>query len=234
MPRSLRVLLLVGAIAFVGATVADLVTGDVLGAVLHAVMAVVVGCGPVASFLRPLPPDDPAPTGAPQDVTAGPVAPWIALGALFVGIGAVSGVRSPTASVLPLYLVAIGTIVGVQAVRRRDDAVRFDDDALVVVTRAGEEAYAWADVLEVSWSPLDFPRTGSGPVLRVRGGSFDVPGPTAPLQVAAVPLWGRHRRAAAREQVRRAAARHGIPYTEGLVQLIGSGKRLARLPGERS
>lgn len=237
MPRWFRVLLLVVGLGFVGAGVVDLVAGDVLGAVVHVTVGVLAGVGPVLSFVRPLPPDTPVPVGAPSDLTAGPPRPWIVLGSalvVLVVLGGLSAWRAGVPSVVPFYLAAIGVLLAVQAVRLRHDRVHFGDDALVVTTRAGVERYAWDDVLELSWSPTDFPRTGSGPVVRVRGGSFDVPGPTAPLQIAALPIWGRHRRAQAREQVRRAAAQHGIPFTDGLVQLIASGRRSPRLPGERS
>ncbi|WP_380171972.1 hypothetical protein ACFEMC_22205 [Kineococcus sp. DHX-1] len=106
---------------------------------------------------------------------------------------------------------------------------------LVVRFRTGvEKHYPWADVLELSWSAPHWLMSGSGPVARVRGNAYDTPGPTSPAQLAAVLLAGHDHRLWGRKQVRRAAARHGIPFTDDLVTLVGSGRRPARLPGEHS
>lgn len=234
MPRWFRIVQLVGAVCFLGYGGVSLVRGDWFGGLLLVALSAVLAVGPLSAFLRPLPPDSPEPAGDPHDLAAGPARPWILLGSFLGLLGILGFVRYQTITIVPFYLLAIGVVLVVQSVRRRRDEVRFTPDALVVVARGQRTEHAWDDVLELSWSSFEFPSVGSGPVVRIRGGSFDVPGPTAPLQIAFLPLWGRFRRAEAREQVRRAAARHGITFTDGLVGLIGSGKRMARLPGERS
>ncbi|ABS04144.1 hypothetical protein Krad_2672 [Kineococcus radiotolerans SRS30216 = ATCC BAA-149] len=116
--------------------------------------------------------------------------------------------------------------------RHRLDTVRLEEQAIVVVTRRGEKTYAWADVLEVSWQGSSWPYAGSGPVLRLRGGPFDTPGPNAPAQIAHLPIFGRAASRQAVDLLRRAAAAHQVPYTAKLIELINTGKRMPRLPGE--
>lgn len=116
--------------------------------------------------------------------------------------------------------------------RHRLDTVRLGPGSMVVVSGDGETAYPWEDVLEVSWSTTAWPYGGSGPVLRLRGGPYEVPGPNAPAQVAQLPVFGR---AAVQDAVRsleEASRARGIPYTPKLLELINSGKRMPRLPGE--
>ncbi|MBB2903099.1 hypothetical protein FHR75_003941 [Kineococcus radiotolerans] len=115
--------------------------------------------------------------------------------------------------------------------RHRLDTVRLEEEVIVVVTRRGEKTYAWADVLEVSWQG-SWPYAGSGPVLRLRGGPFDTPGPNAPAQIAHLPIFGRAASRQAVDLLRRAAAAHQVPYTAKLIELINTGKRMPRLPGE--
>ena len=67
-----------------------------------------------------------------------------------------------------------------------------------------------------------------------RGSAFAAPGPNEPAQLAFVVLAGVEHRRWGREQVRRAAAQHDIPYTDDLLTLISTGRRRPRLPGERS
>lgn len=116
--------------------------------------------------------------------------------------------------------------------RHRLDTVRLEERAIVVVTRRGEKTYAWADVLEVSWQGSSWPYTGSGPVLRLRGGPFDTPGPNAPAQIAHLPVFGAVASRQAVDLLRAAATAHQVPYTAKLMELINTGKRMPRLPGE--
>lgn len=155
---------------------------------------------------------------------------------LFLVLAAVGWWVSPGDGLGLLYVsgqLVVSAACTVYAVaRHRLDTVRLEPEAVVVVTRGGETAYAWADVLEVSWQGPSWPSAGGGPVLRLRGGPFDTPGPNAPAQVAHLPIFGR---AASRHAVgllQGAAAAHQVPYTEKLVELINSGKRMPRLPSE--
>lgn len=125
--------------------------------------------------------------------------------------------------------------VMVLQLRSGGDEVDFTADALVVRFRTGRERrFPWEDVLELSWSSPLLSTTGSGPVARVRGNAFDSPGPTSPTRLAAVLLVGQENRRWGREQVRRAAARHRIPFSDDLIADADSGRRKARLPGESS
>ncbi|NAZ83693.1 hypothetical protein GTR02_17920 [Kineococcus sp. R8] len=136
------------------------------------------------------------------------------------------------APVLVAYVGAAAVCIVHTVVRHRLDTVRLERESIVVLTRAGERAYAWADVLEVSWSTPSRSFGGSGPVLRLRGGPFDVPGPNAPAQVAHLPVFGRRATQEAVALLRRVTESHGLTYTPGLVELIDTGKRMPRLPGE--
>ncbi|MGI4893919.1 MAG: hypothetical protein ACRYF3_02265 [Janthinobacterium lividum] len=66
----------------------------------------------------------------------------------------------------------------------------------------------------------------------MRGGPFDTPGPNSPGQIAQLPVFGRRASRDAVRRVQEAAAVHAVPYTAGLIELINSGKRMPRLPGE--
>ncbi|WP_380157756.1 hypothetical protein [Kineococcus sp. R86509] len=130
------------------------------------------------------------------------------------------------------YVVLAALCVVWSVLVHRADRVRLEAEAVVVVRRSGETSYPWAEVLEVSWSTTTWPYAGSGPVLRLRGGAYDTPGPNAPAQIASLPVFGR----GAAESVallRRAAEVHGVTYTPKLLELITTGKRSPRLPGER-
>ncbi|GAB3458713.1 hypothetical protein AB1207_09400 [Kineococcus endophyticus] len=85
----------------------------------------------------------------------------------------------------------------------------------------------------MSWTSGTWPNLGSGPVLRVKGGPYDDPGPNVPAQVAQLALFGRRDTRRAARALAQAAADHGVPFTPGLVELVNSGKRSPRLPGER-
>lgn len=117
-------------------------------------------------------------------------------------------------------------------VRHRADTVTVTDSSIVVRSPGGETTWAWRDVLEVSWSTGTWPSPGTGPVLRVKGGAYDDPGPNVPTQIASLALFGRAQREAVAALRERAEA-HGVPFTPGLVELVNSGKRSPRLPGER-
>jgi len=72
----------------------------------------------------------------------------------------------------------------------------------------------------------------SGPVLRVRGGPWDEPGPNLPGRVASLLLFGRSANEEAARQLADSAKRHGVPFTPGLLKVINTGQRRPRLPGE--
>ncbi|WP_380170042.1 hypothetical protein ACFEMC_13110 [Kineococcus sp. DHX-1] len=116
--------------------------------------------------------------------------------------------------------------------RHRGDTVTLTESSIVVRSRGGETSWAWGDVLEVSWSTGTWPSPATGPVLRVKGGAYDDPGPNVPAQVASLALFGRAQRDAA-AALRTVAEQRGVPFTPGLVELVNSGKRSPRLPGER-
>jgi len=128
-------------------------------------------------------------------------------------------------------VLAAGCVLHV-VVRHRLDTVRLEEEAVVVVTKQGETVYPWADVLEVSWQGSTWPYTGSGPVLRLRGGPFDVPGPNAPGQIARLPVFGGAASGRATAALESVCAARGVPYTPKLMELISTGKRMPRLPGE--
>ena len=109
--------------------------------------------------------------------------------------------------------------------------VHLERDALVVVTRGRRQSYAWSDVLEVSWRH-EGGWSGSGPVLRTRGGAYDQPGPNMPAQVAQLPIFGRRARRTAVVALRAATLRHGVPYSEHLERDIAFGRRRPRLPSD--
>lgn len=155
---------------------------------------------------------------------------------VFLVLGAIAWWRRADTS-FALYAtiwgaVAVGTVVWT-AVRHRADVVELAPDALVVRTRDGERRFAWEDVLEVSWTSGAWPNVGSGPVLRIKGGPYDAPGPNSPAQVAQLALFGRRDTRRAAKALADAAADQGVPFTPGLVELVNSGKRSPRLPGER-
>jgi len=52
--------------------------------------------------------------------------------------------------------------------------------------------------------------------------------------VGVVLLVGHDHRTWGRQQVRRAAALHGIAFTDDLITIVNTGRRPARLPGETS
>lgn len=109
--------------------------------------------------------------------------------------------------------------------------IRLEDDALVVVSVRGTKRFAWKDILEVSWvRGSSF--VGSGPVLRVKGGPYEEPGPNLPAKVGSVLLFSKRSNREAAEVLAGAAASHGIPFTADLQRLINQGKRRPRLSGE--
>jgi hypothetical protein len=128
-------------------------------------------------------------------------------------------------SILVLYP-AFGAlwIAGVLLTRRRDTVV-LCEDALVVRSRGSERRYPWGDVLELSWRGATWPYFGGGPLARVRGGPWDVPGPNAPAVLATLAVFGQRGRDAAVAALRAAAERHGVPYTDDLAWREGTGRR---------
>ncbi|NAZ74338.1 hypothetical protein GTQ99_02715 [Kineococcus sp. T13] len=159
-----------------------------------------------------------------------------AVAAGFVALAALGWWLSPGDGFSLLYVsgqlvLAAGCVLWA-LLRHRLDTVRLEDGAIVVLTRRGRTTYAWADVLEVSWRAASWPYAGGGPVLRIRGGPFDEPGPNAPAQIAHLPVFGRSASQEAVGSLQQAAKAHGVPYTPKLMELIGTGKRMPRLPGE--
>lgn len=112
---------------------------------------------------------------------------------------------------------------------RSGDVVRLQDDALVVFTAGRERRYPWSDVLEISWAR---PVVGPGPMLRVRGGPYDQPGPNIPAQVARLPIFGRGAQRAANAALGAAAQQQGIRFSDTMERNIATDKRRPRLPGE--
>lgn len=233
MPRWFRVVLLLLAASTTWSGVAAARDGDPAAAALNGLATAVVLWTLVRAARRP-PRDDGPVSGAPQDLRARGARRRLLPIGLALLVAVLGLLQQRAGPVLPLYALAAAALM-VWQLRTGGDRVEFTDEALVVRTpRGAERSYRWEDVLELSWSSLDWPSVGAGPVVRVRGSVYDTPGPASPGQVAAVLLAGDEARAWGRLQVRRAAARHGVPYTDDLVQLIASGRRRPRLPGERS
>ena len=134
---------------------------------------------------------------------------------------------------LALYPLLLAVATGVGLIVHCRNAVRLEPDALVVVSTGASRRYPWADVLEASWTRgTGFMGAWSGPVLRVRGGPYDEPGPNLPGQVASLVLFGRRANEEAERHLAEAATSHGVAYTPDLVKLINTGQRRPRLPGE--
>lgn len=112
-----------------------------------------------------------------------------------------------------LELLTIPGMCALSVLTHRGDSVRLRDDALVACTRSGERVFAWGDVLELSWWRGSWWALGAGPVVRLRGGAWDVPGPNQPALVAKIPLFSRGAGDAASRAVRAAAERHGVPWS---------------------
>lgn len=110
--------------------------------------------------------------------------------------------------------------------------VRIESDALAIISARGARRIPWSEVLELSWFSSTGASRASGPVVRVRGGPYDEPRPNLPAQVGSVLLMNRRTNREAAHLLSIAAEEHGIPFTPNLLQLISSGKRRPRLPGE--
>ncbi|GAB3457747.1 hypothetical protein AB1207_17170 [Kineococcus endophyticus] len=236
MPRWFLVVSAIAGLGFAVPTVQAVATGDVRTAV---VSVIVTGffCWPLVTWLRYRrdPADSTGPDGLPpEDLTARGARRWLVPVALLVVVAVLGLVPRWSGSLVPLWALVLAAVT-VLRLRTGGDEVHFTDDALVVRPRTGvEKRYPWADVLELSWSAPHWLMSGSGPVARISGSAYDTPGPTSPGQLAAVLLAGHDDRLWGRRQVRRVAARHGIPFTDDLVNLVSSGRRPARLPGEHS
>lgn len=140
--------------------------------------------------------------------------------------------RASVGAVLVLLLPAVA--LAWTLLFKSRDVVRLEPDALVVDPARGEpRRYAWEDILEVSWRPA--PRLGSmcGPVLRIRGGAYDAPGPNFPAPVAALSIFGAGAQREAVEALRKAARKHDVPHDDDMQVDISRGKRSPRLPDER-
>lgn len=134
--------------------------------------------------------------------------------------------RVDAVSLFWLLPTAIGVAVHYRTV------IRLEPDALVIVSSRRTQRFLWSDVLETSWFRGSGMWQWSGPVIRVRGGAYDEPGPNVPAQVGSVLLLSRRANKEAADQLAEAAERQGVPFTPNLQQLINSGKRRPRLPGE--
>lgn len=93
---------------------------------------------------------------------------------------------------VPLVLYPLAGVVALLwvLVRRRGDTVVLTDDAIMIRSRDGDRTYPWLGVLEVSWATGSWPDPSSGPVLRLRGGPWDVPAPNAPARVGQLAISG--------------------------------------------
>ncbi|PRY11803.1 hypothetical protein [Kineococcus rhizosphaerae] len=141
--------------------------------------------------------------------------------------------RPIPAEVVIGYAAAAAVSLVWSVVRHRGDVVRLTAEAVVVESRGSTTTYPWSQVLEASWGPTTWRASGSGPVLRVKGGAFDEPGPNTPVQVAALPLFGRGAERNAVRTFREFAEAKGVVFTPKLVELLAQGERRSRLPGER-
>ena len=88
------------------------------------------------------------------------------------------------------YLVLLTGATAWQLFVRGGEQVLLEPDALVVVKAGRHRRYAWSDVLEMAWRKHGTLWVGPGPVVRVRGGPFDEPGPNLPAQIASLPVFG--------------------------------------------
>ena len=116
---------------------------------------------------------------------------------------------------------------------RGGDEVRLETDALVVKSGRRYTRYAWHEVLELAWRKHGSFFVGPGPVLRVRGGAFDEPGPNLPAQVASLAIFGRRGNQAAEEALRTAAERHGVRFDPHMERDIALGRRRPQDPERR-
>lgn len=229
----MRVVAALVGVSFLVGAVQAVVAGDVRLLVVDALLTGLAWWPLVTSLLhRDL--DEAPVAGEPEDLRSRGLLRWVLPVAVLAVVGVLGLVPRPLPSIVPVCALLIAATMVVR-MRTGGDEVDFEEDALVVRTRTGRERrYPWADVLELSWSSPLPTSAGSGPVARVRGTAFDSPGPTTPAQVAVVLLAGHASRRWGRDQVRRAAARHGIPFTDDLIAAVNSGRRSARLPGETS
>jgi hypothetical protein len=154
-----------------------------------------------------------------------------AIGLVVLGVELALGLGLPGSPNLFTLFLAVLTAGGLVAHFRT--VVRLETDALVVVSTRGTKRYLWPEILETSWiGGTGLMDAWSGPVLRVRGGAWDEPGPNLPSRVASLLLFGRSANEEAARQLADSARRHGVPFTPGLLKLINTGQRRPRLPGE--
>lgn len=155
--------------------------------------------------------------------------------AIFIGemVLALSPMRDGGSPSVFWLLIAAGTGVGLVAHYRT--VVRLETDAMAVVSPRRTRRYAWEDILETSWERgSGFLGAWSGPVLRLRGGPWDEPGPNLPSRVASLVLLGKKANREAADRLADAAAQHGVTFTPDLVRLINTGRRRPQLPGDTS
>jgi hypothetical protein len=145
----------------------------------------------------------------------------VSLVVLFVGAGLVAALTYP---------VLITGATAWQLLVRGGDTVRLEADALVVVSGRRRTCYAWSDVLEVAWRRHGDFWVGPGPVVRVRGGPYDQPGPNFPSQVASLPVFGHRAGAAAEAALAAAARRHGVRFDPDMERDIATGRRRPQDP----
>lgn len=165
----------------------------------------------------------------PRGLIVAWAAVWVVICA--VNVAVVVGRRGWGSALLLANVTVLAAFVVPQArrYRRGNDTVELTEQALVVTRRGVElRRYPWGDVLDLSWRGA---RLG-GPVLRVRGRPYDVPGPNEPCQVATVPVASRRARDDAIALLQAAARRQGIPYSPTMAPDINKGRGRPQLPGD--
>lgn len=92
------------------------------------------------------------------------------------------------------------------------------DDLGISTRQSGGQQFAWADLLAISWQN-GIGLGGSGPVVRPRGGPYDIPGPNALVVVASLSL-SRGAQRSARAALKEAAGAHGVPWSDDLGKML--------------
>jgi hypothetical protein len=110
---------------------------------------------------------------------------------------------------------------------RRGTVVHLTADAIVVDSKGKQRVFPWNTILEASWAYQSYGHYG--PLLRVRGGAFDEPGPVMPAVVGSIFLPPK----SAAQAFAAACAAHGVPYTPNLVRVLQQG-RSPRLATDQS
>lgn len=149
------------------------------------------------------------------------------------GLLLLAGLLYPLTGVssLVVWAVVLALITLWGALVRRGPVVTLTEETIIVEDpRLGRQEHSWGRLLEVSWQGGDRRGllsgiTGGGPVIRPRGGRWDVPGPNAPVQIAYLPVYGPFATRRAVGLLRAAAEAHGVPFTEHLLANVATGRR---------